>query len=125
MKKQQLPMPAAEQPDRWVLALDSAAVWHLDPALAELARLISQVAGAPHKTAVKQAIRQLRSQAEALRLQIAPLPASALSKLVRRCESASGVVLDKGARFNDVQAAWDHFVVCLRLKDETRRQSRH
>ena len=118
------PLPTAAAPGRWTLALDSTAVWHLDPALAEIALLTTRVACASHKAAAKDMTLQLRVKADALRLQMAPLPASALSKVVRRTEAASGTVLDKGARLHEVQAAWDDFVVCLRLKDETRRQSR-
>jgi hypothetical protein len=52
--------------------------------------------------------------------QIAPLPPSARAKVVRRAEAACGAVLDKGLRVNEVQTSWDHFLVCLRLKQDSK-----
>ncbi len=98
----------------WALALGSAAIWYLDPALAEMAEAVGGVAGATNKSLVKNAIADMRQKAAALGKQVGPLPASALAKVVRRTEAASGAVLDKGARMREVQASWDHFLACLR-----------
>jgi hypothetical protein len=98
----------------WALALGSAAIWYLDPALAEMAEAVGGVAGATNKSLIKDAIADMRQKAAALGKQVGPLPASALAKVVRRTEAASGAVLDKGARMREVQASWDHFLACLR-----------
>ena len=63
---------------------------------------------------VKDAIVQMRRKAASLTNQIEPLPASALAKVVRRTEAAGGAVLDKGARIQEVQTSWDHFLNCLK-----------
>jgi len=117
------PAPSTETPSArhkrlWVLALGTAAVWHLNPALLEMAELIGLTACAGNKTLAKDAIAQMRAQAHNLRTQIAPLPASALAKVVRRAEAACGAVLDKGLRMNEVQISWDHFLACMRLKQD-------
>lgn len=98
----------------WALMLGSAAVWYLEPALAELAELVGGIACASNKSRVKDAIAEMRLKAGALRQQVGPLPASALSKVVRRTEAASGAVLDKGARLRELQTSWDDFLACLR-----------
>lgn len=97
----------------WVLVLGTAAVWYLDPALAEMAELVCGIAGSTNKSHVKDAIVKMRRKAEALTSQIEPLPASALAKVVRRTEAAGGAVLDKGARIQEVQTSWEHFLNCL------------
>lgn len=104
----------------WVLALGTAAAWSLDPALVEMAELIGLTTCAGNKSLAKDAIAQMRMRASSLRMQIAPLPASALAKVVRRAEAACGAVLDKGLRVSEVQTSWDHFVVCLGLKQDTK-----
>lgn len=98
----------------WALALGTAAVWYLDPTLAEMAELVGGIACASNKSQVKEAISDMRLKAGAMRQQVGPLPASALAKVVRRTEAASGAVLDKGARMKELQASWDHFLACLR-----------
>ena len=98
----------------WALALGTAAVWYLDPALAEMAELVGGIACASNKSLVRDDISDMRLKAGALRQQVGPLPASALAKVVRRTEAASGAVLDKGARMKELQASWDHFLACLR-----------
>jgi len=98
----------------WVLALGTAALWNLDPAFGEMAEMIGMIACAGNKTLAKDAIAQMRHKADTLRTQIPPLPASALTKVVRRAEAACGAVLDKGVRVKEVQASWDHFVACVR-----------
>lgn len=98
----------------WALGLGTAAVWYLDPALAEMAELVGGIACASNKSQVKEAISNMRLKAGAMRQQVGPLPASALAKVVRRTEAASGAVLDKGARMKELQASWDHFLACLR-----------
>lgn len=113
-------MPAIRNKRLWVLALGTATVWHLDPALVEMAELIGLTTCAGNKSLAKDAIAQMRTKASSLRLQIAPLPASALGKVVRRAEAACGAVLDKGLRLNEVQTSWDHFLVCLHLKQDTK-----
>ena len=106
---------AAAQPKRvWALALGTAAVWYLDPALAEMAELVGGVALSNNKSLARDTIAEMRRKAGELRRQIAPLPASALAKVVRRTEAAGGAVLDKGARMQELQASWDHFLACLR-----------
>ncbi|MCZ8257822.1 MAG: hypothetical protein O9327_19425 [Polaromonas sp.] len=117
--------PAATPPVRnkrmWALALGTAAVWHLDPALGEMAEMIGMIACAGNKTLAKDAITEMRSKADSLRAQIPPLPASALSKVVRRAEAACGAVLDKGVRMKEVQASWDQFLTCVRALQDTRK----
>ncbi len=105
----------------WALALGTAAVWHLDPTLGEMAEMIGMIACAGNKTMAKDAITELRSKADSLRAQIPPLPASALSKVVRRAEAACGAVLDKGVRVKEVQASWDQFLTCVRALQDTRK----
>lgn len=98
----------------WALALGTtAAIWQLDPALGEMAEMVSVIACAGNKSLAKDAILQMRSKAGELRAQIAPLPASALAKVVRRAEAACGAVLDKGVRVKEVQTSWDHFLSCV------------
>jgi hypothetical protein len=108
--------PLARNKRLWVLALGTAAVWQLDPALIEMAELIGLTTCAGNKSLAKDAIAQMRARASNLRTQIAPLPSSALSKVIRRAEAACGAVLDKGLRVNEVQTSWNHFLVCLNLK---------
>ncbi|MBA4328405.1 MAG: hypothetical protein C0428_09285 [Polaromonas sp.] len=109
------PADASPQPKRvWALALGSAAVWYLDPALAEMAELVGGIALSNNKSLTRDAITEMRRKAAELRRQIAPLPASALAKVVRRTEAAGGAVLDKGARMRELQASWDDFLACLR-----------
>jgi hypothetical protein len=103
------------QPRRvWTLALGTAVIWYLDPALAEMAELVGGIALSTNKSLAREAIVEMRRKAGALRGQIAPLPASALAKVVRRTEAAGGAVLDKGARMQELQASWDQFLACLR-----------
>lgn len=103
------------QPKRaWALALGTAAVWYLDPALAEMAEMVGGIALSNNKSMARDAIAEMRRKAAELRPQMAPLPASALAKVVRRTEAAGGAVLDKGARMQELQASWDHFLACLR-----------
>lgn len=97
----------------WALALGTVAVWYLEPALAEMAELVGGIACATNKSEIKDAIAQMRSKAASLHGQIDPLPASALAKVVRRTEAASGAVLNKGARIQEVQSSWEHFLNCL------------
>lgn len=113
--------PPARNKRLWALALGTAAVWHLDPALGEMAEMIGMIACAGNKTLAKDAITELRSKADSLRAQIPPLPASALSKVVRRAEAACGAVLDKGVRMKEVQASWDQFLTCVRALQDTRK----
>lgn len=98
----------------WALVLGTAAVWYLDPALAEMAELVGGIACSTNKSQVKDAIVQMRRKAASLTSQIEPLPASALAKVVRRTEAAGGAVLDKGARIQEVQTSWEHFLNCLK-----------
>ncbi len=102
----------------WVLALGTAAVWHLDPALGEMAEMIGMIACASNKTLARDSIAQMRAKADSLRARIAPLPASALAKVVRRAEAACGAVLDKGVRVQEVQTSWEHFMACLRVRQD-------
>ncbi|MFC5519568.1 hypothetical protein [Polaromonas jejuensis] len=97
----------------WVLALGTAAVWHLNPAFGDMAQMIGMIACATSKGLSKDAIAQLRLTADSLRPQIAPLPAHALSLVVRRAEAACGAVLDKGARVKEVETSWDNFLACV------------
>jgi len=112
---------AQETPGRnrrlWALALGTAAAWHLDPALIELADIIALTACANNKSLARDSIAQMRAKANSLRAQIPPLPASALAKVVRRAEAACGAVLDKGARVHEVQTSWEHFLTCVRVRD--------
>jgi hypothetical protein len=109
------PAAGPAQPKRaWALALGTAAVWYLDPALAEMAELVGGVALSNNKAMARDAIVDMRRKAAELRSQMAPLPASALAKVVRRTEAAGGAVLDKGARMRELQASWDQLLACLR-----------
>jgi hypothetical protein len=115
------PAPPARNKRMWALALGTAAVWHLDPALGEMAEMIGMIACAGNKTMAKDAINEMRSKADSLRAQIPPLPASALLKVVRRAEAACGAVLDKGVRMKEVQTSWDQFLTCVRALQDTRK----
>ena len=99
----------------WALALGSAAAWYLDPALSEMAELVGGIACSANKSLVKDTIADMRRKAADMRSRIGPLSASALAKVVRRTEAAGGAVLDKGARIQELQTSWDHFLACLRL----------
>lgn len=98
----------------WALALGTAAVWGLDPALGEMAEMIASIACTNNKSMARDAIAQMRSKADSLCTHIAPLPAGALSRVVRRAEAACGAVLDKGVRVREVEASWDAFMACLK-----------
>lgn len=98
----------------WALALGTAAVWQMDPALGEMAEMVAMIACTANKSLAKDAIFEMRAKADTLRAQIAPLPASALSKVIRRAEAACGAVLDKGVRVKEVQTSWDMFLACVR-----------
>jgi hypothetical protein len=87
-----------------------------------MAELVGGIACSSNKSLIKDTIAELRRKAAALSKQVDPLPASALAKVVRRTEAAGGAVLDKGARVQEVQASWDHFLACLKARqDPTRR----
>jgi hypothetical protein len=119
------PASAATRRNRriWVLALGTtAAIWQLDPALSEMAEMITVIACASNKSLARDAIMKMRGMAGDLRSQIAPLPASALSKVIRRTEAACGAVLDKGVRMKEVQASWDQFVSCIQAWQEPTRR---
>jgi len=102
----------------WALALGTAAVWGLDPALGEMAEMIASIACTNNKSLAKDAISQMRSRACSLRANIAPLPASALAKVVRRAEAACGAVLDKGIRMREVETSWNSFIACVKAPRE-------
>ena len=104
----------ARQKRVWALVLGTAAVWYLDPALTEMAELVCGIACSGDKSKLKDTIADMRRKAADLRRQIGPLPASALAKVVRRTEAAGGAVLDKGARIQELQTSWEHFLACLR-----------
>lgn len=107
----------------WALALGTtAALWQLDPALTEMAEMITLIACASNKSVAKDAIAQMRVKAGQLRTRIEPLQASALTKVVRRAEAACGAVLDKGVRVREVQASWDHFMACVGARQESGRR---
>ena len=108
------PQPASQPKRVWALALGTAAVWYLDPALAEMAEMVGGIALSNNKSLARDAIAEMRRKANDLRGQIDPLAASALAKVVRRTEAAGGAVLDKGARMRELQTSWDHFLACLR-----------
>ena len=108
----------------WAIALGTAAVWQIDPALAEMADMVAVIACAGNKSLVGDSIASLRARAQDLRTTIEPLPASALAKVVRRTEAACGAVIDKGARLKELQTSWDHFVACLRARPDREDTSR-
>lgn len=108
------PASPTRQKRVWPLLLGTAAVWYLEPALAEMAELVCGIACSANKSKARDAIAALRRKAADLRGQIDPLPASALAKVVRRTEAAGGAVLDKGARIQEVQTSWELFLDCLR-----------
>ncbi|MES2977025.1 MAG: hypothetical protein V4731_01255 [Pseudomonadota bacterium] len=100
----------------WVMALAGAAAWQFDPALSEMAELVTAVACSGNKSVTQNTIAHLRSHAESARVTMAPLQARLLSRLLRRTEAACGAVLDKRARLEEVQAAWTDLLTCLNLK---------
>lgn len=100
----------------WAIALGTAAIWHIDPAIAEMAEMVAMIACTGNKSLAKEPIAQMRATAESLRSRIPPLPASALAKVVRRAEAACGAVLDKGVRVREVEASWDSFVACIKAR---------
>lgn len=113
------PQPPSEhgrKPRIWALALGTAAIWHIDPAIAEMAEMVAVIACTGNKSLAKDAITKMRTTADSLRSRIAPLPASALTKVVRRAEAACGAVLDKGVRVREVEASWDSFVACIKTR---------
>jgi hypothetical protein len=113
---QQPPGGEGRKPRIWALALGTAAIWHLDPAIAQMAEMVAVIACTDNKSLAKDAIAQMRTTADSLRSRIEPLPASALTKVVRRAEAACGAVLDKGVRVREVQASWDSFVACMKAR---------
>jgi hypothetical protein len=102
----------------WSLTLGTAEVWRQDPAFAELAEMVLRLSGANNKINAKNEIGEMRIKAQALRERVPPLTASALVKVIRRTEAACGAVLDKGARVQELQASWDHFLACLQSKQD-------
>lgn len=102
----------------WSLSLGTAEVWRQDPAFGELAEMVMSLSGTNNKINAKEAICEMRTKAQALRNRVPPLTASALVKVIRRTEAACGAVLDKGARVQEVQASWDHFIACLESKQD-------
>lgn len=109
----------------WVLALGTAALWQLDPAFGDIndmAEMIALIACTSNKGSAREAISTMRSKADDLRARIAPMPASALTKVVRRAEAACGAVLDKGNRVKEVQTSWEHFIACVRALQEPARR---
>jgi len=79
-----------------------------------MAELVGGVALSNNKAMARGAIAEMRRKAAQLRRQMAPLPASALAKVVRRSEAAGGAVLNKGARMRELQSSWDDLLACLR-----------
>lgn len=119
VKPEPLPRDLAIRHKRlWVLALGTAAVWHLGTDFGEMADMIGLIACTANKSLAGGAIAKMRAKAEVLRAQIAPLEASALSKVIRRTEAACGAVLDKAVRMKELQRSWDHFLACVRVKQD-------
>ena len=116
-------VPPVRQRRLWALALGSAAAWQGDPAVSEMAEMIGMIACAGNKTLAKDAIAQMRDMSHHLRARIAPLPASALAKVVRRAEAACGAVLDKGIRVKEVQTSWEQFLACVHVRHNPDRAS--
>lgn len=79
-----------------------------------MAEMVAMIACTSNKSLARDSIAQMRAKAENLRSQIAPLQASALSKVVRRAEAACGAVLDKGVRVKEVQTSWEMFLACIK-----------
>ncbi|MFO1245809.1 MAG: hypothetical protein U1E71_11610 [Ramlibacter sp.] len=108
--------PASRQGTQaWLLAVGSAALWQIDPALVELGELACSVACASTQGVARESVAQLRDRASLLRQRLAPMGARAVDRVVRRAERASGSVLDKRARLNELQSSWDDLLTCLRL----------
>jgi hypothetical protein len=101
------------QPAGWIMALGTGALYHLDPALVELAELAVTVAGASTQAAAREHLVALRTKARDMRRQMHPMAARALSRVVRRAERASGGVVDKRARLKEFQATWHELLACL------------
>ncbi len=107
--------PVKTGPQAWLLAVGSAALWQIDPALIELGELACSVACASTQGAARDAVNQLHDQAAMLRKRLAPMGARHVDRVVRRAERASGSVLDKRARLHELQSSWDDLMTCLRL----------
>ncbi len=73
------------------------------------------MAGASSQAAARESLVQLRTKASSLRDGLAPMTARALSRVVRSAEHASGRVIEKKARMQELQRRWHDLMVCLRL----------
>lgn len=102
----------------WLKALGAGALAQLDPSLMELGELAATVATATTQAAVHAQLQALRTKVRAMRRELPPLAARALSRLARRAERASGSVLDKRARLSELQATWQELLACLALRRE-------
>lgn len=108
-------LPPPSVGDGWLLALGSAALWQLDPALAELGAFACAVACASSQELARESVLQMRAHAASLRRRVSPLSARAMARVVRNAERASGQVLDKKAKLRDLQSSWDDLLHCLHL----------
>lgn len=115
------PVAASAKKSRrvWAIALGTAAVLSIDPAIGEMAEMVAAIACTANKSLARDAIQDMRSKADNMRARFAPLPASALAKVVRRAEAACGAVLDKGARMRELQASWDSFIACVKAPKDS------
>lgn len=99
----------------WLLAVGSAALWQIDPALMELGELACSVAFSSTQGVARASATQLRDSAAALQKRLTPMGAGAVGRVVRRAERASGNVLDKRARLKELQDSWNDLLTCLPL----------
>lgn len=119
MARMQADEPGPDSPSEatkaWLLAVGSAALWQIDPALVELGELACSVAFSSTQGVARESATQLRESAAALQKRLTPMGAGAVDRVVRRAERASGSVLDKRARLKELQNSWNDLLTCLPL----------
>lgn len=69
--------------------------------------LLQSVAEAPNRQQAHSLIQSLRHETHRLRGLAPPLVASALARLSRNAEAASGAVIEKSRRMSEMDASWE------------------
>lgn len=78
-----------------------------------LRQLVDAVASARTKHEARPGVTQLRAETRQLRRLLPPMAASALARVTRDAEAASGTVFDKGLRLAELQESWELLVRLL------------